>query len=95
MLERRPEEWGYRTLPNRLYELVKNTGAMEQLGTGYFSDSESEMITILAYLNYGETTNITESMVEQIREATKKVKYTRIGEEENDFNLGGGLGIDI
>ena len=47
--------WDYRTLPNKMLELVKNVGDMQQEGTGYFTDSESEMLTILNYLNYGET----------------------------------------
>ena len=66
MLEQTVGPWDYRMLPNKLLELVKNVGNMEQEGTGYYTDSESEMLTILAYLNYGETTNITEAMREQI-----------------------------
>lgn len=103
MLERKTCEWDYRTLPNKLLELVKTTGDMEQIGTGYFTDSESEMLIILAYLNYGERTNITESMIEQISQAVKKVKKNQLGEEsfaqidsENDgegFGLGLGLNI--
>ena len=36
--------WDYRTLPNKMLELVKNVGDMQQEGTGYFTDSESEML---------------------------------------------------
>ena len=46
--------WDYRTLPNKMLELVKNVGDMQQEGTGYFTDSDSEMLTILNFLNYGE-----------------------------------------
>ncbi|MBR1816310.1 MAG: hypothetical protein IJ763_06375 [Lachnospiraceae bacterium] len=66
--------WDYRTLPNKMLELVKNMGNMKQEGTGYFADSESEMLTVLAYLNYGETTGTTESMREQIDEACKNLE---------------------
>ena len=66
--------WDYRTLPNKMLELVKNVGDMQQEGTGYFTDSESEMLTILNYLNYGEKTNITDSMIEQIDVAIKTRK---------------------
>lgn len=69
MLEYRSDEWGYRTLPNKMYELVKNSGDMHKTGTGYFTDAESEMLTILEYLNHGVKTNITESMIEQIEKA--------------------------
>lgn len=71
MLEYQSDEWGYRTLPNKMYELVKNSGDMHKTGTGYFTDAESEMITILEYLNHGVKTNITESMIEQIENAIK------------------------
>ena len=72
MLEYVSEEWGYRTLPNKMYELVKNSGDMHKTGTGYFTDAESEMLTILEYLNHGVKTNITESMIEQIETAIKE-----------------------
>ncbi len=78
MLERTVGPWDYRMLPNKMLELVKNVGSMEQEGTGYFVDSESEMLTILAYLNYGETTNTTESMREQIDQAVKKLETRRL-----------------
>lgn len=83
MLERTVGPWDYRVLPNKMLELVKNTGNMEQAGTGYFTDSESEMLTILAYLNYGETTNITESMREQIDRAVETLETTRLANREN------------
>ena len=72
MLEYQSDEWGYRTLPNKMYELVKNSGDMHKTGTGYLTDAESEMLTILEYLNHGVTTNITESMIEQIETAIKQ-----------------------
>ena len=74
MLERTVGPWDYRMMPNKMLELVKNVGNMEQEGTGHFVDSESEMLTILAYLNYGETTNITESMREQLDNAVKQLE---------------------
>lgn len=72
MLEYKTEEWSYRTLPNKTYELVKNTGNMNKQGTGYFTDAESEMLTILEYLNHGVKTNITEAMIEQIDKAIRE-----------------------
>ena len=74
--------WDFRTLPNKTLELVKNTGNMHQEGTGYFTDSEGEMLKVLAYLNYGETTGTTESMREQINEAIKKVEDVHLVERE-------------
>ncbi len=74
--------WDYRTLPNKTLELVKNTGNMHQEGTGYFTDSEGEMLKVLAYLNYGETTGTTESMREQINEAIKTVEDVHLVERE-------------
>ncbi len=70
--------WDYRTLPNKMLELVKNIGDMKQEGTGYYADSESEMLTVLAYLNYGETTNITDSMKEQIDVAVKNAEERKL-----------------
>ena len=78
MLERIIGPWDYRMMPNKMLELVKNVGNMEQEGTGYFVDSESEMLTILAYLNYVETTNTTESMREQIDNAVEKLETRRL-----------------
>lgn len=83
MLERTVGPWDYRVLPNKMLELVKNTGNMEQAGTGYFTDSESEMLTILAYLNYGETTNITESMREQIDRAVETLETAKLANRED------------
>lgn len=74
MLDKRYGPWDYRMTPNKLLELVKNIGNMEQEGTGFYVDSESEMITILAYLNYGETTNTTEAMREQIDRAVAQLE---------------------
>ena len=82
MLERTIGPWDYKMMPNKLLELVKNIGNMEQEGTGYFVDSESEMLTILAYLNYGETTNTTESMREQIDRAVEQLEARRLGIRE-------------
>ena len=82
MLERTIGPWDYRMMPNKLLELVKNIGNMEQEGTGYFVDNEAEMLTILAYLNYGETTNITEAMREQIDLAVKNLEARRLSREE-------------
>lgn len=75
--------WDYRTLPNKMLELVKNMGNMKQEGTGYFADSESEMLTVLAYLNYGETTGTTESMREQIDEACKQLENRVLSERDD------------
>ncbi|MBO5470283.1 MAG: hypothetical protein J6A03_11180 [Lachnospiraceae bacterium] len=82
MLERTIGPWDYRMMPNKMLELVKNVGNMEQEGTGYFVDSESEMLTILAYLNYDEKTNITEGMREQIDLAVKNLEARRLSREE-------------
>ena len=75
--------WDYRTLPNKMLELVKNMGNMKQEGTGYFADSESEMLTVLAYLNYAETTGTTESMREQIDEACKQLENRVLSERDD------------
>ena len=83
MLERTVGPWDYRVMPNKMLELVKNIGNMEQVGTGYYTDSESEMLTILAYLNYGETTNITESMREQIDRAVDTLETTKLADRED------------
>ena len=81
--ERTIGKFDYRTLPNKMLELVKNVGDMKQEGTGYFADSESEMLTVLAYLNYGETTGTTESMREQIDEAVKSLEERKLGERDD------------
>ncbi len=73
----------YRTLPNKMLELVKNVGDMKQEGTGYFADSESEMLTVLAYLNFGETTGTTESMRQQIDDAVKALEERKLGERDD------------
>ena len=80
--------WDYRTLPNKMLELVKNVGDMQQEGTGYFTDSESEMLTILNYLNYGEKTNITDSMIEQIDLAIKTMEGRKQKAREGKWNGG-------
>lgn len=85
MLDRTVGPWDYRMQPNKMLELVKNVGNMEQEGTGYYVDSESEMLTILAYLNYGETTNITESMKEQIEEAVKGLETRHLETREDSL----------
>lgn len=77
-----PGQWDFRTLPNKMLELVKNTGDMHQEGTGYYTDSESEMLTVLGYLNYGEKTGITESMIEQIETAIKNLEDTKLRERD-------------
>lgn len=77
--------WDFRTLPNKTLELVKNMGNMRLEGTGYYTDSESEMLTVLGYLNYGETTGTTEAMREQIDEAVKNVENLKLGEREDSF----------
>lgn len=82
MLERTIGPWDYRMMPNKLLELVKNIGNMEQEGTGYFVDNEAEMLTILAYLNYGETTNIAEAMREQIDLAVETLEAKKLSREE-------------
>lgn len=82
MLERTVGPWDYRMMPNKMLELVKNVGNMEQEGTGYLVDSESEMLTILAYLNYGETTNTTESMREQIDRAVEQLESRQLSMRE-------------
>jgi hypothetical protein len=86
MLDQKTGPWDYRTLPNKMYELVKNLGEMKQEGTGYFTDTESEMLTVLAYLNYGETTNITDSMIEQVETAIKEAEDRKLGERDDADN---------
>lgn len=88
MLERNIGPWDYRMMPNKMLELMKNVGNMEQEGTGYYVDSESEMLTILAYLNYGEKTNITEGMIEQIDQAVRKLEARRL-RREGEYDEGG------
>lgn len=88
MLERNVGPWDYRMMPNKMLELMKNVGNMEQEGTGYYVDSESEMLTILAYLNYGEKTNITEGMIEQIDQAVKKLEARHL-RKEGEYDEGG------
>ena len=88
MLERTLGPWDYRMMPNKMLELVKNVGNMEQESTGYYVDSESEMLTILAYLNYGEKTNITEGMIEQIEQAVKTLEMRRL-RREGEYETGG------
>ena len=39
MLSEKREEWSYITLPNKMYELVKNTGNMNKIRVGYFTDA--------------------------------------------------------
>lgn len=85
MLEIKPQHWDYRMLPNKLLELVKNVGNMEQEGTGLYVESESEMLTILAYLNYNETTNITESMRQQIDRAVENLEKRHLTERDFKF----------
>lgn len=75
-LEFKMQEWSYRTLPNKMYELVHSTGDIHKIGTGYLTDAESEMLTILNYLNFGEKTGITESMIAQIDKAIRDSEIT-------------------
>jgi len=82
MLERTVGPWDYKMMPNKVLELVKNTGNMEQEGTGYYVESESEMLIILEYLNYNETTNITESMREQIDKVVRELESRHLKRRE-------------
>ncbi len=82
-LEFKMQEWTYRTLPNKMYELVHNTGDLHKQGTGYLTDAESEMLTILNYLNFGEKTSITESMIAQIDKAIRDSAITGLNQDEN------------
>ena len=77
-LEFKMQEWSYRTLPNKMYELVHSTGDIHKIGTGYLTDAESEMLTILNYLNFGEKTGITESMIAQIDKAIRDSEITSL-----------------
>lgn len=76
--------WDYRTLPNKTLELVKNTGDMHQEGTGYYTDSESEMLLVLGYLNYGELTGTTEGMREQIDDAVRRLQSLSLRDREEE-----------
>lgn len=91
MLERASGVWDYKVQPNKLLELVKNVGNMEQEGTGYYVESESEMLTILEYLNYGETTNITESMMSQLDQVVKQLELKHLSKED-EYDKGPKLG---
>ena len=86
MLEYVSEKWAYRTLPNKMYELVKNTGDMHKMGTGYYTDAESEMLTILEYLNHGVKTNITEAMIEQIEKAISDAENVTLESDPVDID---------
>lgn len=83
MLGKQSGDWEYRMLPNKLLELVKNVGNMEQKGTGLFMESESEMITILNFLNFGDDSNITESMKDQVLEAISNVEDSHLEERDD------------
>ncbi|MDE5965621.1 MAG: hypothetical protein K2G89_02145 [Lachnospiraceae bacterium] len=83
MLGIKSEDWEYRVLPNKLLELVKNVGNMEQKGTGLYMESESEMLTILNYLNYGDDTNITESMKNQVMKSIETVEDSQLSERDD------------
>ena len=88
MLEPKQQgHWDYRMLPNKMVELVKNVGNMRQEGTCYFTNTETEMLTVLAYLNYGETTVTTEAMREQVMTAIKQseAKKLRRDDDEDGF----------
>ncbi len=83
MLGQDTGDWEFRMLPNKLLELVKNVGNMEQKGTGFFLESESEMLTILNFLNYGDESNITESMKVQVLEAIKHMESKHLEERDD------------
>lgn len=83
MLGQEIGDWEFRMLPNKLLELVKNVGNMEQKGTGLFMESESEMLTILNFLNFGDETNITEAMKEQVLKAIANVDNKQLEERDD------------
>ena len=71
-------DWTYLPTPELLYELVKNIpGEMDKLHTGYFTDTETEMQTVLNYLNMGDSTGITDAMKEQITKAIDDMEDTK------------------
>lgn len=82
------EDWTYITHPNKLYELVKNTGTMNKKRTGYFTDTESEMLTVLDYLNNGEKTNITDAMIKQVDEAIRNTSMSTINIDIDYWTMG-------
>ncbi len=86
-LEFKMQEWTYRTLPNKMYELVHSTGDINKQGTGYLTDAESEMLTILNYLNFGEKTGITESMIAQIDQAIRDSAITSLHGDEGKVRM--------
>ena len=86
-LEFKMQEWSYRTLPNKMYELVRSTGDIHKKGTGYLTDAESEMLTILNYLNFGEKTSITESMIAQIDMAIRESEKNSLHEEQKKVHI--------
>ncbi len=75
-------DWEFRMLPNKLVELVKNKGNMEQEGTGFFLESEAEMLTIVNYLNFGDDTNITEAMKDQVTKAIAQMEARKLEKRE-------------
>ena len=71
-------DWTYLPTPELLYELVKNIpGEMDKLHTGYFTDTETEIQTVLNYLNMGDSTGITDAMKEQITKAIDDMEATK------------------
>lgn len=75
-------DWESRMLPNKLVELVRNKGNMEQEGTGFFLESEAEMLTILNFLNFGDDTNITEAMKDQVMKAIAQMEAKKLEKRE-------------
>ncbi len=94
MLGIRSEDWEYRVLPNKMLELVKNVGNMEQKGTGLFMESESEMLTILNFLNYGDDTNITESMKEQVLKSIESIETLQLSQRDDAERYRDATGAD-
>lgn len=86
MLQQSAGHWDYRMLPNKMVELVKNVGNMQQEGTGYYTDTEAEMLIILGYLNYGETTGTTESMREQVMYAIQESERRKLMQRDDEDN---------
>ncbi len=75
-------DWEAKMLPNKLVELVRNKGNMEQEGTGFFLESEAEMLTILNFLNFGDDTNITEAMKDQVMKAIAQMEAKKLEKRE-------------
>lgn len=83
MLTRKYGPWDYKMMPNKMLQLVKNVGNMRQEETGFYLNDELEMLKVLAYLNYGEKTNLTLGMKSQIDTIVRRLEWKQKMQEQN------------